>query len=189
MAGTCSIDGCLKEIECRSLCKMHYNRLQRNGSPLVLVRKPATVLIHKGYEIFRHRGVHIHIAEKALGRPIPKGARVHHADENKLNNDPSNLVICPDHSYHMLLHKRIRAMQATGDPNMRKCVICKEWDQPENLVYAPSVYSGKHKRCDAAYHAAWSAKVTCAQHASITADGNQHIVFTFFYTLTKFFIV
>jgi len=48
------------------------------------------------------------IAEQALGKPLPKGALVHHADGNALNNDPENLVICPDNAYHNLLHKRLR---------------------------------------------------------------------------------
>lgn len=51
---------------------------------------------------------HILIAEKALGRPLPPGAEVHHWDKDRWNNTPTNLVICPDHAYHMLIHKRMR---------------------------------------------------------------------------------
>jgi HNH endonuclease len=56
-------------------------------------------------------GLHVLVAEKALGKPLPKGAIVHHVDGNTLNNAPSNLVICQDQAYHCLLHKRQRARQ------------------------------------------------------------------------------
>ncbi len=42
---------------------------------------------------------HIRVAEKALGRPLPVGAIVHHHDENKLNYEESNLVICQNRAY------------------------------------------------------------------------------------------
>ena len=98
----------------------------------------------------QHKPVHVAIAEKALGRELRLEEIVHHADENKANNANNNLVICPDHTYHMLLHRRLRAYQTTGNPNLRKCVLCKKWDVPENLYFPPSQYSGKHKVCDAA---------------------------------------
>lgn len=44
---------------------------------------------------------HILIAEKALGKYLPPGAVVHH-------HSPTQLVICEDQAYHMLLHKRMR---------------------------------------------------------------------------------
>lgn len=128
---------------------MHYNRWQRNGGPLVL-RRSTKIVDRKGYLAKGHKPVHIEIAEKALGRPLPKGVVVHHADENKHNNENSNLVICPSHAYHMLLHRRLRAFKATGDANKRMCKLCHQWDDPENLRFSPSQYSGLHNRCDAA---------------------------------------
>ena len=50
---------------------------------------------------------HIVIAEKVLGKPLPPKAEIHHVDSNCSNNKNSNLVICENHSYHFLLHKRI----------------------------------------------------------------------------------
>jgi hypothetical protein len=58
--------------------------------------------------------VHVLRAEKALGRPLPKGACVHHADGSISDHAP--LVICQDQSYHALLHVRTRVYRAGGNP-------------------------------------------------------------------------
>ncbi len=52
--------------------------------------------------------LHRRRAEKALGKPLPRGAEVHHLDGTKDDNTP--LVICQDRSYHMFLHKRMREL-------------------------------------------------------------------------------
>ncbi len=51
---------------------------------------------------------HRMIAERALGRPLPKGAEVHHWNMDKTNNRNLNLVICQDTAYHNLLHARMK---------------------------------------------------------------------------------
>ena len=58
-----------------------------------------------GELVYEHRV----LAEKALGRPLPKGAVVHHTGEPGDNHGPFKLVICPNQEYHMLLHKRMEA--------------------------------------------------------------------------------
>lgn len=97
------------------------------------------------------RNQHVVVAERALGRPLPKGAVVHHVDENRHNNVPSNLVICPSQEYHQLLHMRMRAKKACGNPNWRKCVYCKQYDAPENLKITPKRKVGMayHDKCNA----------------------------------------
>lgn len=55
---------------------------------------------------------HIVIAERALGKPLPEGAVVHHVDRDGTNNNTKslwNLIVCPDQGYHLLLHARARA--------------------------------------------------------------------------------
>ena len=95
--------------------------------------------------------MHRQIAERVLGKPLPPGAEVHHADENTLNNQRSNLVICENSSYHKLLHRRIKAVKACGHLDWRKCRYCGEYDSPENLSIPSDGYNPYHKRCAAQY--------------------------------------
>ena len=66
------------------------------------------------------------IAEKALGKPLPPKAVVHHHNQK-------HLVVCQNQAYHMLIHQRMRALKACGIASWRKCKFCKEWDHPRNL--------------------------------------------------------
>lgn len=100
---------------------------------------------------------HILLAEKVLGKPLPKGAVVHHADGNSFNNTLTNLVICPDRAYHNLLHARMRALAVCGHADWRKCSYCKEYDNPENMViqkhYGRPIEGNSmmHKQCKLDY--------------------------------------
>ena len=95
---------------------------------------------------------HIFVAEKALGKSLPLGAVVHHADENRKNNANNNLVICQNHAYHKLLHRRMRALRGCGNPNWAKCKFCKEWDDPKNLwVWQGNHFAAHHNRCHNEY--------------------------------------
>ena len=99
------------------------------------------------------RRAHEVIAERALGHALPKGAEVHHFDENKWNNENTNLVICPSRAYHFLLHIRQKAMAAVGNPDWRKCMFCKKWDAPENLAlytFRNGRNAAQHKECQRA---------------------------------------
>jgi len=96
------------------------------------------------------KGAHVVAAETALGKPLPAGAVVHHADGDKRNNANSNLVICQDRAYHMMLHMRQRALDESGDANNRRCTYCKQWDRPENLYINRTA---RHVECHRAYQA------------------------------------
>lgn len=100
---------------------------------------------------------HILIAERALGKYLPPKAEIHHINEKKSDNRSENLVICQDTAYHILLHQRMRAYMATGDPNQRKCPFCKCWDNTKNM-YCRSRKNGKrtnitymHRECNNKY--------------------------------------
>ena len=89
------------------------------------------------------------IAEKSLGKPLPTGTQIHHIDENASNDEPKNLIICEDRSYHKLLHRRKRALETCGHASWRKCGFCHEYDKPENLYINKN--NTKHSKCDNEY--------------------------------------
>lgn len=74
--------------------------------------------------------LYVQIAEKALGKPLPQGACVHHLDPE---DHFRGLVICQDNAYHNLLHARTLAFRACGDSHKRPCRFCKQYDDPANM--------------------------------------------------------
>lgn len=142
----CSVEGCENKRLAKGICNRHYKIRAKYGSehyPVKKLAKKGTGVINAGgYRVHgkNHERTyeHVTVAERVLGKPLPPGAIVHHVDGNPANNAPSNLVICPDQAYHLLLHVRQRAIEACGNPNYRKCMVCKRWDDPKNMKWAHS---------------------------------------------------
>jgi hypothetical protein len=144
-AGPCIIEGCGGHGNRRGLCNLHRMRLRSHGDPLKTVTRPRGTgsVRTDGYVMHEigKRAVleHVLVAERALGKPLPPGAQVHHVDEDRRNNAPRNLVICDSAAYHQLLHQRTRAYRASGHADWRKCHICQRYDDLANLrTYEPS---------------------------------------------------
>lgn len=93
---------------------------------------------------------HIEIAERALGHQLPPAAVVHHVNGLKGDNRQTNLVICPNQAYHTLLHQRMRARDACGNPDWKWCFYCRAHDAPEN-IYARNGGGSYHKACHSAH--------------------------------------
>lgn len=93
---------------------------------------------------------HILVAERVLGRLLPAHAVVHHVNESRQDNRPCNLVICPNKGYHALLHARMRALAACGNPNWRPCTFCAAYEDTANMELGQS-RSWRHRVCMAAY--------------------------------------
>lgn len=72
-------------------------------------RKVATYTDSAGYSRFADSGRSVHrwAAEKKVGGRIFPGRVVHHRDENKRNNRPSNLLVM-SRSEHASLHAKKR---------------------------------------------------------------------------------
>jgi len=90
------------------------------------------------------------IVSNALGKVLPPDSVAHHHDKNPNNNDNSNLVLCNDRSYHKLLHIRANALQDCGNPEFRKCSICKQYDDTNNLYKNRSTWI--HIECAVLYN-------------------------------------
>src|SRR5512138_1271832 len=120
----CSVEGCEKEgaVLNKTLCRMHYDRHHKYGD--VHFRKKrgngeGTLSKDKGRWLFtddgRQKQRAVLIAEKVLGKKLPKGALVHHVDADSMNDANNNLVILQDQSLHMLVEYRTKAFLATGN--------------------------------------------------------------------------
>ena len=135
----CLVEGCESRIHGKGLCNKHYKRMSIHGNPLTrLIRDSgAGTIMNHGYTMHQINGRsvlnHVLIAEKALGKRLPKGSEVHHVDGSRTNDNNSNLVICQDRTYHKLLHMRTDALRETGNANFRKCPYCHNYDDPAKM--------------------------------------------------------
>lgn len=91
------------------------------------------------------------IIEAIIGKYLPITAIIHHIDENSLNNQNTNLIVCESNAYHKLLHKRMRAFIACGYASWLKCRFCKQYDNPINLHLIRNGNGGYHSECQSKY--------------------------------------
>jgi HNH endonuclease len=160
MNSVCKVEGCEKSGKLRlGMCQMHYRRFHLHGDVNQTNRRFNGD--GKDYRIAQRADgswdwEHIIIAENALGKPLPKGAQVHHVNFDRSDNANTNLVICPSVAYHKLLHVRTAALDEFGDANGRKCCRCHNYDMPSNMT---ELTDGRyyHNECNNAamrdYHA------------------------------------
>lgn len=115
----CGVDDCTNlvgEHGANGYCSAHYNRMYKyNRLHRVIASRGEGTTNSGGYRVIPVEGKptyeHIHLAEKALGRKLPPSAIVHHTTRDRSDNHgPFKLVICPDQSYHMLLHYRAKIL-------------------------------------------------------------------------------
>lgn len=107
-----------------------------------------TVLRHGHPRAHRNRvKEHILVAERALGKPLPSGAEVHHHDGDRRRNAGANLVICESRRYHMLLEARTRRLRDLGRLDVRRCTRCKRVLPLAFFAASRRQWDGHHYEC------------------------------------------
>lgn len=121
----CQHVGCKNTIEKggNGYCGMHAQRVRRYGDPDFITPEEERRANNRVAQLRRfgevkpdtyrkYFGRHEHrvVAEQELGRPLRSNEHVHHIDENKHNNDPSNLQVvdAKDHIKHHAQKKKGR---------------------------------------------------------------------------------
>lgn len=148
----CVADGCgrVADHPKSGLCHKHYARNRRHGHTRPTRNSPGLGTVTRfGYRTIGTDKIfeHLSVVTRALGKPLPSGAEVHHFNGNRADNRPQNLVICPSRAYHKLLHVRQSSLQSCGDANKRKCPFCKEWDDPNVMYYNAAGRHYRHAIC------------------------------------------
>lgn len=135
---------------CTHLCACGCQQPARSGRTFVHGhngRKAGDALEYRAITVDgRQKRIHILRAETALGRPLPLGAIVHHADGSRSEFAP--LVICEDRYYHQLLHVRMRVKAAGGNPNTDAiCTTCRRAKPQGEFWRAAGRRGGLDTRC------------------------------------------
>jgi hypothetical protein len=133
--------------------------------PYVSVLVPPDLSPGKG----RHRNEHVLLGERAIGRRLRGSEQVHHVDEDKHNNGPWNLVVCPDMAYHKLLHRRRDGLLSCGNPEARRCARCGEYGDQSDL----SITRGGqpfHRACQARHVREWKAKLRAEKRRFLAGE-------------------
>lgn len=118
----CSVEGCNGVVSGKGFCELHRQRFKKYGHPGPAAhrrRANKTGTINSAgyvcvYDEGKYKKMHRLVAEKALGKSLPKTAIIHHLNGNKADNRPCNLVVCPDEAYHNLLHMRQQMLGYKG---------------------------------------------------------------------------
>lgn len=112
---------CVADEDCNNistygcgLCEKHHRMQHRHDRTQRVINEKGQGTISNGYVVFtvdgKRKFEHTILAEKALGRPLPLGAMVHHTGKRNDNHGYFKLVICPNHEYHMLIHRRMKEL-------------------------------------------------------------------------------
>jgi LAS superfamily LD-carboxypeptidase LdcB len=94
---------------------------------------------------------HILVMSEMLGRPLTKEEIVHHHDEDKRNNAPSNLQLFATKAEHNMQHAKMDALRISGNADFMKRPFCKTYDDPSKMYMRKTQYQAWHRKCKNAY--------------------------------------
>jgi len=118
---------------------MSYKAITKHGHPNA--RANGTILEH------------VFLMSEMLGRALTDLEVVHHRDEDKRNNHPSNLQLFATQAEHVSYHSTKRAKEKalleSGNAEFLKCPFCKEYDDPPNMAVRKTGRAGYHRKCNA----------------------------------------
>jgi len=109
----------------------------KNGAGYKHIKHPTMPIVVREHRL---------LAEKALGKPLPIDAVIHHVNGSKRGG---SLVICQNTGYHRYLHQRERALKICGHATWLRCPYCKKYDDPTNMYVRNG--HGRHKSCHTKY--------------------------------------
>jgi len=109
----------------------------------ILIRTPEHPHGNADNRVFEHRL----IVERAMGKLLRRSAEVHHVNQIKSDNRNANLVACDSLSYHQLLHRRQRALDACGNANWSKCSFCHVWTDGSDMYHHTNGRHSRHREC------------------------------------------
>ena len=117
---------------------------------------------------------HLLVAESSVGHALPLKASIHHRNENKHDNRPCNLVVCENEAYHQLLHQRLDAFRACGNPNWLQCHYCSIHDDPSRMYVYKKKNAGFHRACQAEYKRRPEVRLRRPSRAKHARVGSSH---------------
>jgi hypothetical protein len=101
---------------------------------------------HPRADKYGYVGEHILVVENHIGRMLDRQNVVHHINGIKYDNHIENLQIFATRSEHTQHHTRMKAEAECGNPEWRKCFGCKEYDNPNNMIFHGGSFI--HKTCN-----------------------------------------
>lgn len=92
--------------------------------------------------------VHRYVAEQAIGRKLKNRESVHHLNYDKSDCRRQNLIVCPDDSYHRLLHARTDVLLDGYHPDVDAyCSGCKTYHPKQEFPKSKLRWNGVHNMC------------------------------------------
>jgi hypothetical protein len=121
----CSIKDCSNNASSRGWCSKHHKRWLAHKDPIKMeIGERGKGTIFNGYRMFHIKDKklfeHRIIMEEILGRKLKSNEIVHHIDENRLNNHPSNLQVMI-RNQHIGMH----TITTFRDKTHKQCTNCK----------------------------------------------------------------